>query len=127
MHPGDQFNPKYAAGYVNRGNGYARKKQYDRAIADFSQAIKLNPELWQYFYNRGKVYSEKRDYDRAITDFTQSIKLNPKLRRVYTSAVATAICKNETSTAPSPTLTRRLRSMPNIRLPTLAAVLPTTS
>src|SRR5215468_3408886 len=34
-----------AVAYKNRGNAYYNKKDYDRAIADYSEAIKLDPRL----------------------------------------------------------------------------------
>jgi tetratricopeptide (TPR) repeat protein len=33
----------FAAAFSNRGNAYARKGQYDRAIQDYDQAIRINP------------------------------------------------------------------------------------
>src|SRR5215813_6236370 len=36
---------KLAEAFNNRGVGYRLKGDYDRAIADYAQAIKLNPKL----------------------------------------------------------------------------------
>ena len=62
---------------MDRGLAYGAKYDYDRAIADFSGAIGLDPKLAPPFFNRGLAYSAKQDYDRAIADFTQAIKLDP--------------------------------------------------
>jgi len=64
--------------YFYRGNAYGKKKEYDRAIADFNQALLLNPKYAKAFNNRGLVYSYKNEYDRAIADFNQALQLNPK-------------------------------------------------
>ena len=53
------------------------KKDYDRAIADYDQAIRLNPNYAAAYNSRGLAYDDKRDYDRAIADFNKAIKLNP--------------------------------------------------
>ena len=46
----------------------ADKGDYDRAIADFDQAIQLKPDYADAYYNRGIAYHDKGDYDRAIAD-----------------------------------------------------------
>jgi len=51
---------------------------YDAAIKEFTEAIKLDPNEAVLYYNRGAVYEDKGDYDRAIADFTQAIRLDPK-------------------------------------------------
>jgi tetratricopeptide (TPR) repeat protein len=55
------------------------KSDYDRAIADYSQAIRLNPNSGGAFFLRALSYSQKGDFDRAIQDYTKAIMLDPKL------------------------------------------------
>lgn len=64
--------------YYNRGFGYQGTADYDRAIADYSKAIDLNPKFANAYNNRGTVYGIKGDHDRAIADFTKAIDLDPK-------------------------------------------------
>ena len=59
---------------------YGKKGDHDKAIADFTEAIRLNPNDAEAYYSRGCEYFEKGDHDRAIADFTEAIRLNPKLR-----------------------------------------------
>src|SRR6266851_941933 len=65
---------KLAEAFNNRGVGYRLKGDYDRAIADYDQAIKLRPSAEGYF-NRGNAQLGKAHYDRAIDDYNQAIKL----------------------------------------------------
>jgi tetratricopeptide (TPR) repeat protein len=51
----------------------------DRAIADFTQVIRLNPTDAMAYNNRGKAYTDKKDYARAIADFTEALRLDPDL------------------------------------------------
>jgi tetratricopeptide (TPR) repeat protein len=67
-----------AAAFYNRANAYNRKGEYDWAIADYDQAIKLEANFVLAFYNRGNAYGNKGQLDRAIQDFNQAIKLDPK-------------------------------------------------
>ena len=62
---------------IARGAKSAMKGQFDRAIADFDEAIRLNPSA-DAFYNRANAYAELGQYDRAIADFDKAIRLNPK-------------------------------------------------
>jgi tetratricopeptide (TPR) repeat protein len=54
--------------FSNRGMGYDDKGQTDRAIEDYDQAIRLNPQDADAFYNRGIAYADKGQTDRAIAD-----------------------------------------------------------
>jgi tetratricopeptide (TPR) repeat protein len=49
----------------------------NRAIADFTAALRINPDYAKAYRNRGYAYNEKGDYDRAIADFTAALRINP--------------------------------------------------
>jgi lipoprotein NlpI len=67
-----------AIAFNNRGLAYYNKKDYDRAIQDFDQAIRFEPDAADYFYRRGLAYFEKNDYSRAIRNFDEALKLGPE-------------------------------------------------
>jgi tetratricopeptide (TPR) repeat protein len=58
---------------------------FDRAIADFSQAIRLDPNNATIYNERGNAYDSKGDFDRAITDYTQAIRLSPNYAIAYSN------------------------------------------
>jgi lipoprotein NlpI len=64
-----------AAEHFFRGFAYAGKADYDRAIADYSEAIRLNNHLLSYSY-RGDAYYAEQQYDRAIADYTAAFALD---------------------------------------------------
>jgi tetratricopeptide (TPR) repeat protein len=66
-----------AIAFTNRGNAYNYKGEYDRAIQDFDQAIRLHPNDAYAFNGRGNAYNDKGDYDTAIQDFDEAIRLIP--------------------------------------------------
>jgi len=67
-----------AVAFTTRGTAYYRKRDLDRAIADYSEAIRLDPNYALPFANRGRMYVAKGDRARGIPDFTEAIRLDPK-------------------------------------------------
>jgi hypothetical protein len=59
------------------GKAYYDQEDYDRAIADYTEAIRMKPGYAPAYVGRGNAYSKKGDYDRAIADYTQEIGLDP--------------------------------------------------
>src|SRR5262249_40260163 len=55
----------------------------DRAVADFNEAMRLDPKNPFSYYNRGVVSLDRREYDRAITDFGESLSRD----KTYTAAL----------------------------------------
>src|SRR5205085_567026 len=53
------------------------KQDYDKAIADYTAAIGLDPTNASAYQNRGFNWSQKHDYDKAIADYTEAIRLDP--------------------------------------------------
>jgi tetratricopeptide (TPR) repeat protein len=59
-----------------KGRAMSCKGDYDRAIADYTEAIRLDPGLALAYNNRGFAYSHKGDNDRAIADYDQAINVS---------------------------------------------------
>jgi tetratricopeptide (TPR) repeat protein len=49
----------------------------DRAIADFSEAIRLNPLFASAYHERGVAHRAKGDHTRAVADQEVAIRLDP--------------------------------------------------
>ena len=70
--------------YVNRGLAWADKQEYDKAIADFTEAIRLDPKNACAYNNRGmRLGRQEGAFDKAIADFTEAIRLDPKNASAY--------------------------------------------
>jgi tetratricopeptide (TPR) repeat protein len=67
-----------ALAHDGRGAAYFQLKQYDRAISDYTVAIKLQPDCAPCYNNRGMAYGAKDLADAAIIDFNDAIHLAPK-------------------------------------------------
>jgi len=68
-----------AAAYLQRGDQYSAAQEYDLAIADYTAAIRLNPDYAEAYNNRGLAYSlkGKNNMPQAIADYSQAIRLRP--------------------------------------------------
>jgi tetratricopeptide (TPR) repeat protein len=66
-----------AESYGARGLVWRAQHEYDHAIIDFSEAIRLRPTEAAYYVNRGGCWNRKREWERAIADFSEAIRLKP--------------------------------------------------
>jgi tetratricopeptide (TPR) repeat protein len=89
-----QIAPKTAAGSERRGDSYAWKGQFDKAIADYTEALRLNPDDAAAYQHRAYARLSQGDMDKVISDCTEAIRLDPKdgLARSYR---ASAYAKKE--------------------------------
>jgi tetratricopeptide (TPR) repeat protein len=71
--------------FINRGTAYQVNDDLDGAIADYAQAIRLDPGIGVAFYDRGLVYEDKGDLDRAIADFGQAVRVDDDFASAFTS------------------------------------------
>ena len=72
-----------AIAYANRGLAYQAKGDNDRAIADSTEAIRLDRKYAPAYANRGNAYRAKGDNDRAIAEYSEAIRLDPKYAVAY--------------------------------------------
>jgi TonB family protein len=78
-------NLKPGDAYIDRGRVYLQQDDNDRAIAEFTKAIELNPEGATAFNHRGVAYTSKLDFDSAIADFDTAIQLDPLLNNAHSN------------------------------------------
>jgi tetratricopeptide (TPR) repeat protein len=71
--------PEHAHAYFCRGVAYDRLRQHDKAVADYSRAIELDPRDARAWNHRGIVYSANLGQpDKGVADFSKVIELNPE-------------------------------------------------
>ena len=71
-----RLQPSVAA-YNLRGSAYYDKGEYDIAITDFNDGLRIGPPSSIIFHNRGNAWRAKGEYARAIADYDQSISRTP--------------------------------------------------
>jgi len=63
---------KTASDYFDRGNVKYYLEDYQGAIEDYTQAIRLKPDLAEAYYNRGLAKSDLGDKQGAIEDYREA-------------------------------------------------------
>lgn len=64
--------------YSGRAGAYSRLGDTQRAIADYSEVIRLNPRDDGAYSLRGRLFSDLGDMQRAIADYSEAIRINPQ-------------------------------------------------
>jgi tetratricopeptide (TPR) repeat protein len=78
---GVKTNPWEA--YVWRANCYFWLKEYEKALPDYAQAIRLNSADAPTYSNRGNVYASLGQREQAIQDYSEAIRLKPDYADAY--------------------------------------------
>jgi tetratricopeptide (TPR) repeat protein len=63
--------------YNNRGVLWGSLREYDRALTDYADAIRVDPKYADAYYNRCVAYNRKQFYDSAVGACDDAIKLGP--------------------------------------------------
>jgi hypothetical protein len=67
-----------AAGYRTEGESCLAHGEYHMAIADFNEAIHLDPRNAAAYLDRGLAYEDECQWREAIHDYSIAIRLNPE-------------------------------------------------
>ncbi len=73
--------------YADQAWGCRQNKQYDKAIALYSKAIRYG-EYYEFFVERAQTFIEMEKYDQALKDVDRSISLRPIKPRPYCTRVS---------------------------------------
>ncbi len=72
-----------ANAHLRRGAAYHHQGDYDKALADYDEAIRLAPNGAVTYFFRGQLYYDENDYGRAVADETRALKLDPMMTSAY--------------------------------------------
>lgn len=74
---------KEAEGFKNDGNSHMKNSEYEQAIIEYTNAIRLNPYNAVYYCNRAAAYSRLEKHMDAINDCKKAIQLDPCYGKAY--------------------------------------------
>lgn len=69
--------------YVKEGVIKFYRSDFDGAMSDFNEAIRLDPENSVAYFNRGNIYMSLKDYKNALFDYDKAIELNKNFADAY--------------------------------------------
>jgi tetratricopeptide (TPR) repeat protein len=76
-------NPSQAYVYYTRGLSHYDLGNLPEAIADYTEAIRLQPDYADAYFYRGIARTDSGNYEGAVVDYTQAIQINPQSARAY--------------------------------------------
>jgi tetratricopeptide (TPR) repeat protein len=100
-----------AVAYNNRGKYYRENKQFDKALADYDNMLRIAPDDFNGFNSRGRLWFDLGKIDKALPDFNRSIELNPRFAKAYSNRGAVYGMRKEYALAAAD-LTRSLELNP---------------
>jgi len=78
-----QSHPSDFGALANRGIAYRWTGQFDRAVTDLDEAMRLNPNNAGLYLERGLAYQGRGDEKSAIADLTEAIGRDRSLVEAY--------------------------------------------
>lgn len=79
----ESFEPKDAQGFYERGLFRLTSSNFDEAIADLSEVIRLDPTAPEGHLHRGIALASKERFEEAVKDLDEAIRLNSELAQAY--------------------------------------------
>ena len=76
-------HPGSAVDYNNRGLMYFENGQHAEALADYNQALKINPRLDSAYNNRANCHVAQGNWAEAIADYQVALDFNPANIRTW--------------------------------------------
>lgn len=72
--------------YLNRGSAYLNKRDLDKALSDYNEALNIDKEFLQAYQGRALVYYLKKEYEKSLLDFNLLISRLDELPDTKTKA-----------------------------------------
>ena len=72
------LNPFNEKAYLLKGSYYLLKKEFDKSIAVYDEALEINPNFAQAYHERGRAKLEKGDKQGSMEDMKRAIELAPE-------------------------------------------------
>lgn len=86
------FGGRSAEDCLERGAAYIIEEQWDRAIKELTEAIRLEPKSAEAYYFRGVAWQSQEEFGKALGDFDAALRESPEDPEALYSR---AECKSE--------------------------------
>ena len=71
--------------WFERGYVFQKKKNFNKAIRCYTEAIRIDSNIATIYNNRGAAHSDNRDYDKALSDFNKAVEIDPTYATAYSN------------------------------------------
>ncbi len=78
-----ETNPQSPADPYTTANRLLAHREFGKAIAAYSEVIRLNPKYTLAYYGRGLACAARARYGEAIADYSQTLRLDPQFGLAY--------------------------------------------
>ncbi|MCA0235252.1 MAG: tetratricopeptide repeat protein [Bacteroidetes bacterium] len=98
---------------INRGAAQGAAGQFQQAIADLTEGIRIDPKNKNGYFNRSIAYYSTQQYDKALVDYDAYLKLDPFNANVWyeSGMIQRSMNKNQEAIQ---ALTKAIQLNPNI-------------
>jgi serine/threonine protein kinase/tetratricopeptide (TPR) repeat protein len=73
------------ANLFNQARSEAETGQYDKAVADYTEAIRLKADYAEAYNGRGQACFNLKQFDKAISDYSEAIRLKADFAEAYSN------------------------------------------
>jgi tetratricopeptide (TPR) repeat protein len=88
-----------AEAFYARADVYLQARDFQKAVADCTQAIRLRPEHAEAHCRRGNAYLEAGEINKAMADFIEAIRLKPDYAEAFYLRACTYLKIGKSNTA----------------------------
>ena len=81
--------------HILKGVDLRRREHFDHAMAEFEQALHLNPDRADAWFHHGMTWGLMGDHGRAIGDFNRAIAITPEYAEAYNCRGYAYLCLGE--------------------------------
>jgi tetratricopeptide (TPR) repeat protein len=89
-------SPKMRSWALNsRGIAWKATGDAARALADYSEAIRVDPANADAYFNRGNAAHDRGEFDRAVADFNDALRIRPNWAAAFYSRARPLVAKGD--------------------------------
>ncbi len=96
LHSCSNKSKSEAAEFFERGNYHFKKREYERAIELFTEAIEKVPDFADAYNNRGLCFEKTEQFERARADYQQAVDLDDSFSQAKLNLARVLIHNSET-------------------------------